>query len=390
MRVLGRLPDAHGTEAASDRTAGFSEREFYLREFRGRTLALVVARAEFADPIAPVLDDLSGSGCRAIVVARDARTLERLAAKPALSATQPRLEGEVWRALHDSSRIGIVVARGDDFGDHARELARRLGVFKLVWLDPAGGLVTRRGERLSFVHREELARLLAAPYRRLGGKDRLALWREIADMLDAGLPAVNVCAPEGLADELFTYAGSGTLFTRERYMTVRPLGVDDYDAAHDLLRRGVEEGFLAPRDAAEVDALLASGFGAFALGHELAGIGALLPSPDGQGGEIAGLYTLTRFLGEGVGFALVAHALAEARRRGLAYAFACTTSERVGAFFERNRFRPAAQTEVPPGKWQAYDPERRARIRCYRCDLGPEPVEGDEPPEEDERVEGGS
>ncbi len=374
-------------EASSDRAAGFSEREFYLREFRGRTLALVVSRADFAEPIAPVLDDLSAGGARAIVVARDARTLERLEAKPALTATQPRLEGEVWRALHESSRIGIVVARGDDFGDHARELARRLGVFKLVWLDPAGGLVTRRGERLSFVHREELAELLAAPYRRLGGKDRLALWREIADMLDAGLPAVNVCAPEGLADELFTYAGSGTLFTRERYMTVRALGVDDYDAAHDLLRRGVDEGFLAPRDGAELDALLASGFGAFALGRDLAGIGALLPSPDGQGGEVAGLYTLTRFLGEGVGFALVAHALDEARRRGLTYAFACTTSERVGAFLERNGFRLAAHGEVPGAKWEDYDEGRRARVRCFRRDLGPapEPAENDE---EDEPAEG--
>jgi N-acetylglutamate synthase-like GNAT family acetyltransferase len=215
------------------------------------------------------------------------------------------------------------------------------------------------------VHRAELAELLADP-KRLGSVQRLRLWREIADMLDAGLPAINVCAPEGLGDELFTYAGSGTLFTRDRYVTVRPLGVDDFDAAHDLLRRGVEEGYLAPRDEAEVDALLAAGFGAFVEGRDLAGIGSLLPSLDGRGAEIAGLYTLTRFLGEGVGFSLVAYALTEAEHRALRYVFACTVSERVGAFFERNGFESVDAIELPEAKWRDYDPERRDRLRCYR------------------------
>ena len=351
-------------EPLEGRAPGFSERDFYLREFRGRTLAIIVSRAEFAEPLAPVLSELAGAGSRAIVIAREARILELLATHPVLRASDPRLEGNVWRALRESPRIGVVVARAEDFGDHARELARKLGVFKLVWLDPDGGLRTKSGERLAFVHRAELGELLADP-RRLQNVQRLRLWREIADMLDAGLPAINVCAPEYLLDELFTFAGSGTLFTRDRYVTVRPLGVDDFDAAHDLLRRGVEEGYLAPREEADVDALLAAGFGAFVEGRDLAGIGSLLPSADGQGAEIAGLYTLTRFLGEGVGFSLVAHALAEARRRALRYVFACTVSEQVGAFFERNGFRAVAAEELPTAKWRDYDPERRDRVRCY-------------------------
>jgi len=355
-------------EPLEGRAPGFSERDFYQREFRGRTLAIIVSRAEFAEPLAPVLSELAGAGSRTIVIAREARILELLGTHPVLRASDPRLEGNVWRALHESPRIGVVVARAEDFGDHARELARKLGVFKLVWLDPDGGMRTKSGERLAFVHRAELAELLADP-RRLSGAQRLRLWREIADMLDAGLPAINVCAPEGLAHELFTYAGSGTLFTRERYVTVRPLGVDDFDAAHDLLRRGVEEGYLASRDEADVDALLAAGFGAFVEGRDLAGIGALLPSLDGRGAEIAGLYTLTRFLGEGVGSSLVAHALAEARQRALAYVFACTVSESVSAFFERNGFRSVGQDELPAARWQDYDLARRERLRCYRREL---------------------
>jgi amino-acid N-acetyltransferase len=342
-------------ESPEGRASGFSEREFYLREFRGRTLAIIVSRAEFAEPLAPVLAELASAGARTIVIAREARILELLGSRPVLRASDPRLEGNVWRALHESPHIGIVVARAEDFGDHARELARKLGVFKLVWLDPDGGIRTKSGDRLAFVHRAELAELLAEP-RRLQNTQRLRLWREIADMLDAGLQAINVCAPEGLGDELFTYAGSGTLFTRERYVTVRPLGVDDFDAAHDLLRRGVEEGFLAPRDEAEVDALLAAGFGAFVEGRDL-----------------AGLYTLTRFLGEGVGFSLVAFALTEAQQRELTYVFACTVSDRVGSFFERNGFRTVTPDELPADKWRDYDPERRERVLCYRCEVAEAP-----------------
>ena len=294
-----------------------------------------------------MLAELAGAGARAIVIAREARILELLATRSVLRASDPRLEGNVWRALHESPRIGVVVARAEDFGDHARELARKLGVFKLVWLDPDGGLRTKSGERLAFVHRAELAELLADP-RRLSTTQRLRLWREIADMLDAGLPAINVCAPEGLGDELFSYAGSGTLFTRERYVTraaarrgrlrrrARPAAARRRGRVSRAARR--RGGGRAPRGR-----LRRLRRGPRPRGHRLAARRAL----DGKGAELAGLYTLTRFLGEGVGFSLVAHALAEAQQRALAYVFACTISERVGAFFERNDFRTVTPDELP-------------------------------------------
>jgi N-acetylglutamate synthase-like GNAT family acetyltransferase len=257
-----------------------------------------------------------------------------------------------------------------DFGDAVREVAVRLGVFKLVWLDARGGVRNRTGQRLSFVHRAELRQLLANPARSLPHDEaRAPLLREVGDMLEAGIPAVNLCAPEALGDELFTYAGSGTLFTRKRYMRVRALGVDDFDAADDLIKRGVAEGFLLNRSDAAVDAVLAHGFGAFVEDRHLAGIGALLPGGDGVSGEIASLYALTRFLGEGVGVSLVQWAIAEARRLGLTYVFACTTSAGVGQFFARQGFREVPQDQVPDRRWLGYDPERRMKVRCLRLDL---------------------
>src|SRR5690606_17236720 len=196
---------------------------------------------------------------------------------------------------------------------------------------------------------------------------RRALLRQIDAMVSAGVPAVNVCDPEGLDQELFTYAGSGTLFTRKRYVVVRDLGLDDFDAAWDLIGRGVAEGYLASRPPREVDRVLAHGFGAFVEGRHLAGIGALLTLPDDpQLAEIASLYTLTRFLGEGIGQHLVAFALRRARAQRIREVFACTTQARVGAFFERLGFERVAPESLPASKWRGYDPQRRSRLLCYR------------------------
>ncbi len=352
----------------------FSEREFYQREFRDRTLAIALAEPVEPSALAPALAELAACNANAVVIAPSRALLEGLGVGPILRASLPRLEGAVWRAVREQPCAGIAVARRLDFASVVRELAQRLGVFKLVWLDARGGFRNRSGARLSFVHRAELRQLLANPSRSLPDEPRVALLRAVGAMLEAGVPAVNVCTAAGLADELFTYAGSGTLFTRKRYMKVRPLGVDDFDAADDLIRRGVAEGYLLGRNESAVDAVLANGFGAFVEDRYLAGIGALLPGGDARAAELASLYALTRFLGEGVGASLVQYGVAEARRLGLAYVFACTTSEGVGAFFKRQGFREVPHDQVPDRRWLGYDPERRMHVRCFRMDLTSAPA----------------
>ena len=163
-----------------------------------------------------------------------------------------------------------------------------------------------------------------------------------------------------------------TQTTRERYVDVRPLGIDDFDAADDLIARGVAEGYLAPRSPEQLDRVFTCGVGAFVEGRHLAGIGALLPYPEARAGEIASLYTLTRFLGEGIGSHLIATLCERARKQGYAFVFACTTTERVAGFFERYGFRRVGFEEVPADKWHDYDRRRRPLVRCLRKDLQPE------------------
>lgn len=347
----------------------FSEKGFYLAEFRGRTLA-VAARAEDLARPAPLellLKELAANGTRVVLVTTEAGLAAQLAGGASIEARAPRLEGAVWRALARAPHVGIVAPEGEGFPHAWREIALRLGLHKVLVVDPLGGLRRTHGSPGSFVDLEELRRWL----RERGHEDegRASLLREIELALGAGVGSVNLCTLEGLADELFTYAGSGTLFTRERYVVVRKLGLDDYDLADDLVARGVAEGYLAWRSPEEVERVLVAGLGAFVEGSHLAGIGALLEHPEDRAGEIASLYTLTRFVGEGVGAHLVRSALERARQRGLSYVFACTTAERVVGFFERQGFRRVEPAEIPASKWRDYDPERRARVRCLRVDL---------------------
>ena len=368
-----RPPDARNCAAVATSGDGgedssFSERDFYLQEFRDRTLAIacpVGLLAREPTELAHVVEVLARNGTRVIVISSRRAALEEVVGARIVRASTRALETVTWRLLREASRVGLLAGGRKPFAAQCRELAVRLGVVKLVWIDSGGGFADRAGRRLSFVHQEELRELLVA--RRRPSRRRRALLREIDAMLQGGVPAVNVCDLAGLDRELFTYAGSGTLFTRKRYVLVRELGLDDFDAAYDLIRRGVAEGYLARRSAREVDRVLAHGFGAFVEGRHLAGIGALLTYPQApRVGEIASLYTLTRFLGEGVGQHLVAFALRRARARGLRWVFGCTTQPRVGAFFARQAFEPVAAEDLPAAKWRGYDRRRRGRLLCYR------------------------
>jgi amino-acid N-acetyltransferase len=61
--------------------------------------------------------------------------------------------------------------------------------------------------------------------------------------------------------------------------------------------------------------------------------------------------------------------LRQARALRLRCVFACTTQERVGAFFERQGFEPISPDELPARKWRHYDQRRRRRVHCYRREL---------------------
>lgn len=339
-----------------------SEKGFYLREFAGRTLGLVVEGTSEKDRLAlgAVCRELVENETRVVLVSGDLESCQSLSSGEVLSGREPQLAAHVWRSLQQAPCTAVHV-EGGSFAAEVTQVLLELGLSKMVWIDGQGGLSREDGGRLSFVDREGLGALKAA-----GDPRRKSFFEQCDVLLGQGVPSISLCTAEGLADELFTYAGSGTLFTSGGYVTVRAFGIDDCDAAHSFVLRGVEEGYLAPRDEEGIDTVLSSGFGAFVENHFLAGIGSLIVDEASQSGEIASLYTLTRFAGEGVGGHLVQHALNEASQLGLVAVFACTTSARVGSFFERHGFLRVESDVLPAAKWKSYPETRRSKLLCFR------------------------
>jgi amino-acid N-acetyltransferase len=378
----------------------YEEKDFYLEEFRGRSV-LIAASPDAASgrrdlaPLARAVSDLVRNGTRVVVwwpsgglserrlytALRKMRLRVRRRATRHHAASVVRLgaDGETpspeavraaaWAAFR-RARLAVIVPEQPAFPDDPVTLARVLGVPKLVLLDPRGGLLgDAPNGRLSFVDLNLLDTLLLRGEAEWGGLgDRRALLVGVRDGLLAGLEAVNLCTPEGVGDELFTYVGAGTLFTESDYCHVAPLGLEDLAQAERLLERGQREGVLKRRTPDEIAEILAVGFGARFLPRHLAGVAGLLTMPyvAERAGEIVGLYTITRFKGEGLGERLVGRLLQEAERLGLAYVFACAVDARACEFFARLGFERVGAEDVPPAKWEGYDARRRARVAVFR------------------------
>ena len=353
----------------------FSEREFYLAEFRRRSIGIAWPGTEplVREPLAEVVALLVANGSRVVILSPHDEVELIGKAPPSIDFAEANFAALLWRRLRDRGHAGLLIS-GESFEADCLQAALRLRLAKVVWIQSNPPIKRTDGQgRVSVVDLAHLEPLLSDR----GEKGEFALQVEpgrgsllaaIRDMIDGGIPSVNVCAAEQLAEELFTYAGAGMFFTRDRYAEVRPLAIDDFDPANDLIARGEADGYLVPRDSEARDAVLAHGLGVFIEGQYLAGIGAILPHPSENAGEIASLFALTRYVGEGIGSQIVRYAIDRARRDGLAYLFSCTTSDRVEAFFLRHGFRRVSPDDVPKAKWDAYDPERHSQVRCLRFD----------------------
>lgn len=369
-----------------------AERDFYLKEFRGKSLLFALRAKDITAPrdrdvVREVLRALVLNETRVILlVETDASTPERRAVEGLHTQLSHALNGipapvtllpesdEDQRCLSilETLRtapvfIGLWPAQARlPALQNARQLANRLTVYKLVILDPQGGL-TASGAPLSFLNGSHLEELQAHGARGEIPHERHRQLETARLALEGGVASVSLCAPADLAEELFTYEGCGTFFTLTDYCQAERLALDDFPEAERLIQRGEQEGALKKRTPSEISQLLLHGYGA-RLGTErdLVGLCALLPYIADNAGEIAGLYTLRRFHGEGIGSRLVGKAITEGQARGLTYLFACTNQAGARRLFERFDFHQVKPDAVPATKWHAYAPERKRAISVYK------------------------
>ena len=386
----------------TDPDEAFGEKNFYLEEFRGRSVllaldpAIATERPDLGD-LAKVVADLVRSDTRVLLwwpiatpggERRLLAALARAKALPRRAGTRRRtrpvvrvdmatldardeqadLRAQIWEHLRVGHLCVLTVRGFADFPQHPADLAAALRVPKVVLIDDDGGLVVGGG-RMSFVDEAVLDMLLQdgeAEWSGLG--HRREFLRIVRATLGKGVEAMNLCTLSGLAEELFSYVGAGTLFTRGDYCRIEPLGLDQFAQAERLIERGHRDGYLKGRSSEEVAQVLAGGVGALIGGRSLAGVAALVSAPyeADHCGEIVSLYTITRFKGEGVGERLVRRLVEEATEQHLTFVFACAVEEHAQAFFDRLGFERVAPEDVPAAKWAGYDIKRRRKLGVFK------------------------
>jgi amino-acid N-acetyltransferase len=358
------------------------DRAFFLEEFRRITIGVAVDSPgpDELDALTLVIDELVANRTRVIVIARDEPAAARIADRLGAEVTWPSPDdGSADRAARFVSRLwppllgqGVVVVPsvGVSGPADAADLAVALGLPKLVLTGDVGRWAA---ELPSFVTLGELDGGLAALDGEPGGT---ATRRAIRTAVQGGVPSVNVCRLVDLDEELFTFDGAGTLCTARDFLEARPFVIDELPTVEDFVDRGVQQGYLRPRDRAEVGRLLATGVGVHVVGSgHLVGIGSLETAPyhEEQVGEIGALFAAGRFTGGGVGWRLVRALIDRAVDLRCRAVFACTVSPDAETLFERNGFRRVDPSAVPPAKWIGYDAERRRHVRCFWRELDEQP-----------------
>lgn len=312
------------------------ERDYYLSTFVGKTIVIAAASRHATDECVQVAHELVAAGVGVTVVVPGAGA-------PVGDATVL----DVWNTMRKGKVARLEAA---DVLAAAARVATAGRVHKLVLVDDDLPIRGVDGRRRSFVD-----------VGRAGLPARLA---QLARPLYEGVDGVNLCEPRGLAAELFTYSGSGTLLSLGDYGVLRPLGFDDYENATALLERGAALGYLRPRSRAQIEELLPRCWGFFAAGPSPAGVAALQTDAyAGTGlGEIQALFAISRFRSEGIGRRLLDALGDVARDGGLDGIFAVTTNPAATSFFEACGYVRVDPETLPRSKWDGYPSDRRSAV----------------------------
>lgn len=385
-----------------------SERAFYQAEFAGGAIVVSIGRSELGPEVQRVAAALAPGGSRLVLVVGDDRAGSvALDGQPLIDDESRASEGpsepsgagngdglgvvsdfvvsdfvvadfvvaeaeidpltmaELWLTVSDRPVVTVSTAAHHRAVVAAR-VAAGLRALKLVITDDHGGWGRPPRSFADVLTHAEAYRAQLAD--RQGGGVVEAI--EVA--LAGGVTSVNLCKPGDLDRELFTFDGTGTLFTSGGYVALTSLGIADLAAVEELVEAGTADGVLRPRSRLEIAHLATHGLGAKVVGSgHLAGVVGLVTEPyrAERVGEVAALYTVSRFSGSGAGGLLVEGLIERARVLGLRSLFAVTVAQPAADLFVRKGFEAVPPTRLPAAKWDGYDRSRLAEVQAFWLDL---------------------
>ena len=130
----------------------FSERDFYLTEFRGRHIGIVLP-ATGADPfgrLSSILEALADNGTGVVLFASSQAPWMSRAIGRVRPDLDPAWAGRVWRSIAERG-YAVVELSEDDWATQSASAATQLGLMKAVWVRESGAMLGRDGLRTSVV-----------------------------------------------------------------------------------------------------------------------------------------------------------------------------------------------------------------------------------------------
>lgn len=238
-----------------------------------------------------------------------------------------------------------------------------LGAEKIFFPGGEPGLKVN-GKCRSYPSVQEVKEVLASGAEINIPAERLRFLLEQQEIHDVDLVLVE--ARRGaIYEEVFTHAGSGTLFTREYPNVLRQATEKDVRDIMALMQPYITEGTLKAMTEEDLLAMIRS-FMVYSVNDQIIAAAALIEYGDSM--ELGKLCTLPRFQARGRARALVRALLQKAKDDGKRSVFALTVQPYVGEFFERIGFA-AVERELLPDEWKAgYDFSRPSR--AYRYQVG--------------------
>jgi N-acetylglutamate synthase-like GNAT family acetyltransferase len=234
--------------------------------------------------------------------------------------------------------------------------AVNVGAEKFFFPGNAPGL-TVNGKCRSYPSVKEVHEILASGATINIPSERLKFLLEQQEM--HGLDLVLVEARRGaIFQEVFTHAGSGTLFTRDYPNIFRKAHERDVRDIMSLMQPYIAEGTLKPIREEDLLSMISS-FMVYSVNEQIIAAAALIDFGDAC--ELAKLCTLPRFQARGRARALVRALLDEAKAQGKQSVFALTVQPYVAEFFERIGFQEVSREELPEAWKQGYDFSRPSR-----------------------------
>ena len=129
-----------GASTNTEAIAGFSERDFYLAEFRGRTVAIALREADASglECLQSVVADLVANSTRVVLLSPEGGLLARALGDRVITSGASDWVGSLWCLLREHGCAGINLGGEGNLATACRRAAERLGFAKLVWIDAVG------------------------------------------------------------------------------------------------------------------------------------------------------------------------------------------------------------------------------------------------------------